>query len=209
MMCGRSAAKERLASRVLAQIARSEKRKKRFEKNGGIEAVIRMAKTISRREPYSADISRESSLFRLILEKFPSRKYATARLNESIEIPSGQDNPDHMNMNIGQAAFDSVVVIGQSLMIQTEQVKDGGMKVVRRGDIFDSFESEFVSATVRYARLDARALARLVPRSKHDDTSTSRVRITEAFRRTSRHKKQQTALLLFFSSDGKRSAHDG
>ena len=76
-----------------------------------------MAKTISRKEPYSADIFRESSLFRLILEKFPSRKCATARLPESIEIPSGQDIPDHMTMNIGQAAFDSVVVIGQSLVV--------------------------------------------------------------------------------------------
>ena len=111
-------------------------------------------------------------------------------------------------MHIGQAAFDSVVVIGQSLMIQTEQVKDGGMKVVRRGDIFESFESEFISATIGYARLDARSRK---PRTdeqarRHLNEQSENNRGIE---KNFKHKKQQTALLLFFSSDGKRSTHDG
>ncbi len=62
-----------------------------------------------------------------------------------------------MSMNIGQAAIDSIVVIGKSLVIQAEKVEDGGMKVMRSGNVLDGFETEFVCTAVGYARLDARS----------------------------------------------------
>ena len=37
---------------------------------------------------------------------------------------------DDMTVNVGQSSFEPVVVKGQALVIQTHQVKDGGIEVV-------------------------------------------------------------------------------
>ena len=40
-------------------------------------------------------------------------------------------------------------------MVQTEKMKDGGMEVVRCGNVLDGFESELVGAAIGCARLHA------------------------------------------------------
>ena len=42
-------------------------------------------------------------------------------------------------MDVGQAALDAVVVEGELLVVDAEQVQDGGVKVVPRDRAFDSF----------------------------------------------------------------------
>ena len=37
---------------------------------------------------------------------------------------------NHFAVHDGEASLDSVVVVGESLVIQTEQVQDGGVKIV-------------------------------------------------------------------------------
>ena len=43
---------------------------------------------------------------------------------------SGQDLLDHLAVHVGQAALDAVVVVGQLLVVEAEQVQDGGVEVV-------------------------------------------------------------------------------
>ena len=49
------------------------------------------------------------------------------------------------------------MVIGESLVVQAEQMEDCGMEVMGRGNVFDGFESKLVRASIRYPRLNAGA----------------------------------------------------
>ena len=51
-------------------------------------------------------------------------------------------------MHIGQAALDAIVVIGELLMIQPEQMECGRVQVVGIGGILTRFETEFVAGAV-------------------------------------------------------------
>ena len=42
----------------------------------------------------------------------------------------GKHLPDDVTVNVGQSSLEPVVVKGQALVIQTHQVKDGGIEIV-------------------------------------------------------------------------------
>ncbi len=60
-----------------------------------------------------------------------------------------------MTMNIGQTALDSIVAIGESLVIEAEKVEDGGVEIERGGYVFYRFETKLIVAAVGYAWFDA------------------------------------------------------
>lgn len=65
-----------------------------------------------------------------------------------------------MTMHVGQAAVNAVVVIAESLVIQTCQVQDGGVKVVNRGDVLNGLVAELIRGAISERRFDTRACGR-------------------------------------------------
>ena len=51
-------------------------------------------------------------------------------------------------MNVREAAFDSVVIKAQPLVIETENVEDRGVKIINCGDSIDCFMAKFISRTI-------------------------------------------------------------
>ena len=51
-------------------------------------------------------------------------------------------------MNIREPAFDSIVIKTQSLVIETENVEDRGIKIINGGDSFHGLMAKFISRTI-------------------------------------------------------------
>jgi hypothetical protein len=65
----------------------------------------------------------------------PSRMAAFDRGTRSYRHTAlRQDFGDDMAMDIGEAPFDAVVIIGQALVVDAQEVEDGGVEVVDGGD---------------------------------------------------------------------------
>lgn len=64
---------------------------------------------------------------------------------------------DDVAVDVGEAAFEAVVIVGQFLVVQAHQVQERGIKVVDAGFVHCGFESEFVALTVAVAFLDSGA----------------------------------------------------
>ena len=60
-----------------------------------------------------------------------------------------------MAIDVGEPAFEPVVVIGEPLVIETEQVQYGRVEVVNRGDIHGRAPAEIVGGSVAHASLHA------------------------------------------------------
>src|SRR5262245_21625882 len=61
---------------------------------------------------------------------------------------SGQDVLYHFAMDVGQAAFDTVVIETQALVVQAENVENRGVEIVNGGDILLGPVSEIVRCPV-------------------------------------------------------------
>lgn len=68
---------------------------------------------------------------------------------------SSQDLFDNVTMDIGKAAFEAIVVIGQAFVIETEEVEDGGVEVVDGGDVFSGFVAEVIGGSVGVGGFDS------------------------------------------------------
>ena len=51
-------------------------------------------------------------------------------------------------MDVGQSTLGAVVVEGQLLVVEAEQVQDGGVEIVDGGDVFDGLVAEVVGGAV-------------------------------------------------------------
>ncbi len=60
-------------------------------------------------------------------------------------------------MDIGQAAFQAIMIVAEAFVIQAEQVQNRGMKVVDGSHVLDSFVAELVGRPVSERSLDARS----------------------------------------------------
>lgn len=58
-------------------------------------------------------------------------------------------------MYISDTEITSGIAVGEAGVVEAEEVKDGGMKVVHMSAAFDGLESEFVGGTVEVTTLDA------------------------------------------------------
>jgi len=58
-------------------------------------------------------------------------------------------------VDVGEAAVDAVVAVGEASVIDTEQVQDGGVEVVAVGFAIDGLIAEFVAETVGSTGFDA------------------------------------------------------
>ena len=61
---------------------------------------------------------------------------------------SGEDFLYHSSMNIGEAKLPSLIAEGKTLMIDSQQVKDGGVEVENMNGITSNGMSEFVGSSV-------------------------------------------------------------
>ena len=58
-------------------------------------------------------------------------------------------------MDVGEPTLQTIVIKGQSLMIQAHQVQEGGVEVVQARRMFFGFEPESIAATVTVSFSDA------------------------------------------------------
>ena len=70
-----------------------------------------------------------------------------------------QDVPDHVPVHVREAAVGAVVSEGQLLVIEAEEVQDGGVDIVTLGEALavGRFEAPFVALSVGEAAFDAAA----------------------------------------------------
>ena len=61
-----------------------------------------------------------------------------------------------MPLNIGQATIDAVVVIGQILVVETQEMENCRIKIIEWMNILNGLAPELVRHTVADARLDSR-----------------------------------------------------
>ncbi len=76
---------------------------------------------------------------------------------EVLGVKSGKYLPDDIPVNIGQAAFQAVVVLGQALVIQSQEVQDGRIEIPDGGSIDGRPASECIGFPVTHAAPNARA----------------------------------------------------
>jgi hypothetical protein len=69
---------------------------------------------------------------------------------------SGENLPDHLALDVGEAAGDAVVFEGEAFVVETEEVEDGGVEVVERVDVLDRALAEVVGGSVTDARAGRR-----------------------------------------------------
>src|SRR5262249_34357726 len=70
---------------------------------------------------------------------------------------SGEHRVDDLAVNIGQAALDAVVVEGEFLVIEAEQVQQRGVQVVNAGRPLGRLVADLVGGAVMEPRLQPRA----------------------------------------------------
>ena len=58
-------------------------------------------------------------------------------------------------MDIGQAALNAVLIVGQAFVVDAQEVQRGGVKVVTIRWVFSSFEADFVARAVAGPAFDA------------------------------------------------------
>ena len=66
----------------------------------------------------------------------------------TVDVPGrgflGQDLPDHVAVDVGEPARRAVVVVGEPLVVEAEQVEDRGVEVVDVDDVLDGLVAELV-----------------------------------------------------------------
>ena len=70
---------------------------------------------------------------------------------------SGNQLVHDVAVDVGQAEVATVVAEGELFVIQSQQVKDRGVKIVMRDAVLDGVHAELVGGAVRDPRLDAAA----------------------------------------------------
>ena len=60
-------------------------------------------------------------------------------------------------MDVGEAAFDAVVVEAELFVVEPQEVEDGGVEVVDGDDVFGGSVAEVVGGAVGVGSLDPRA----------------------------------------------------
>ena len=84
--------------------------------------------------------------------KNPSRRHFPGALAGTPD-PSGKDVPDHMAMDVRQAAVDAVVVKRQLLVVDAEQVQDRRVEIGHGDFVFRDEIADLVARPVAKAAL--------------------------------------------------------
>ena len=69
---------------------------------------------------------------------------------------SGQDAPDHLARHVGQAVVAPVVMVGQALVIEPQQMEDRGVEIVDMDAVAAHADAEIVGSSVNGAGPDPR-----------------------------------------------------
>src|SRR5687768_10192718 len=70
---------------------------------------------------------------------------------------SGHDFFNDFAVNVGEAEVAARVTVGETLVIEAEQMENGGVEIVDVNRIFDCFEAEFVGGPVDCSPFDPTA----------------------------------------------------
>jgi hypothetical protein len=70
---------------------------------------------------------------------------------ENRYVTSGQHVFDHMTVDIGEPAIEAVVIEGQALMVEAQEVEDGGVEIIDGGFVQRGFEAELVAFAIAEA----------------------------------------------------------
>ena len=79
-----------------------------------------------------------------------------ARLEGSVaDSKLCQNLSDDLSVHVGESPLDPVVVKAEALVIEAEEVQDGGVKIVDRGHAFDGPVAEVIGCSVAEGGLHA------------------------------------------------------
>src|SRR5262245_62514976 len=70
---------------------------------------------------------------------------------------SGEELPDDLTADVGEPEVAALEPVGQSGMVESQEVEDGGVQVVDMDRVLDRVEAQVVGTAERRARLDAAA----------------------------------------------------
>ena len=62
-----------------------------------------------------------------------------------------------MAVYVGEPALEAIVVITEPLMVESHEVKNGGVKVIHARAMVHGFEAKLITGTLAHARLHAGA----------------------------------------------------
>lgn len=69
-------------------------------------------------------------------------------VNGSLSNTGAQDWSQDLAVDIGEPPFYPVVVEAEALVVESENVQNGGMKIVDGGDVFSCFVAKFIGGAV-------------------------------------------------------------
>ncbi len=81
------------------------------------------------------------------------------RLNSQVLLarPLREDFFDHVSLDIGQSTLNSVVLEGQTLVVESQQMQDGRVEVIEWVNVLDRFLSKRIRHAMAYTTLHAGA----------------------------------------------------
>jgi hypothetical protein len=53
-------------------------------------------------------------------------------------------------VNVGEAAFETVVVVAEFFVLETEEVQDGGVEIIDAGDIDGGFPAKLIGLAMMF-----------------------------------------------------------
>src|SRR5258706_451099 len=112
-----------------------------------------MPRAISRIRTTISMSSASGGIFAGVRGRSGSRAVGLFRIGEK----SRQQWPDHASVDIREAELPALETVGQLLVIDAEQVQDGGLEVMHMHRVFYRVEGKLVRFAVAEARLHARA----------------------------------------------------
>ena len=80
-----------------------------------------------------------------------------ALIKHRLRCPSGKPIAYHLAGDTGKAHVQTLMAVGQSLVVQAEAMEHGGVQVIGVDGIFFDGPSDIISATVDLAALEAAA----------------------------------------------------
>src|SRR5438309_2832805 len=84
-------------------------------------------------------------------------RVASSSLTILADVGLGEDVVHHATVNVGQPEVAAAVAVGEFLVVNAQQVKNGGVEVMDVHGLIDGVHAEIVGGAVHHAALDAAA----------------------------------------------------
>ena len=67
---------------------------------------------------------------------------------------SGENRPDNISVDIGQPKVSPGVPVGESFVVNAEQMQDGRLKIMNGDEILGDVKADFVAGAVNHAAIN-------------------------------------------------------